>query len=301
MVEELMTRLAERELSAIAGIDSILASERDAHLAVLLRGLRTAHQAGYGQLAAFARLQGLGAGQEASWTSVLRRMELKLADLLPGAITLRALRPLEDELLRAYTERRDAAEGFEREVFASLASLAIRRKMLLTAHVAHATGNETLARELPRPVREYFATGEHRTCMRCLLDRPGTNHALLREKPHTFVCAACHDETIEALPPDLASLFHRWSAEAREARVLDRALTHSSKRRAQDEVHTVLAGLEPKLRPRGAALSAQRHAGPSGPSERIPTTIDRSSEEAGPIERAYDDLLFDYRTLRERW
>jgi len=85
--------------------------------------------------------------------------------------------------------------------------------------------------------------------MRCHLDRPGTLGALERTDPHpyTYLCAACHDEVVAELPPDLATQLDRWAAEAREAKVLQQGLGRASRLNALGRVLHPLAGLEPEL------------------------------------------------------
>jgi hypothetical protein len=137
--------------------------------------------------------------------------------------------------------------------------------------------------------------------MRCLLDRPGERGALARRDPHTYVCRACHDETVAALPPDLAGVFARWPVAQREARVIARALSHSSKQKARDQVHAVLAGQAPRVRKRGTE-PVELPAAPPLPAAADPGAQVPSSEDAmSPSERAYDRELFDYRSARRHW
>jgi hypothetical protein len=137
-----------------------------------------------------------------------------------------------------------------------------------------------------------------------MLDRPGHHGSLEKPDPYTYVCSACHDEVLEDTPPDLAPQVERWSPEARRDRTIHRALSRTEKLRAIKEVHPRLAGLANEMPAPAASrvkespvLSrAQRLFSPVAASDiAVPT------ESAGPLEVAYTDLLFDFRSVRSSW
>ena len=277
-----------RELTIIAGLSAAEDAGSQPPIRTLFTAIKNAHQVAHGQLAALARLEG---------TSTVARVVPVAAE----PMTLPRLLAAEQQFADDYAQARDFAEGLHRDVLARLTDRAEQRVCLLLAHVVKLTRDEDLAAELPLPLSRYFAAKEHRACLRCLLDRPGTLPAMTRTDPEAFVCAACHDEVMQSLPPDLAAVAKGWPAPVREARVVQRALSHSSKQTARDTVHTVIAGQAPRRPKKKDQLSRDYHAGPSAPVEPLATTLRSSRDEATPEEQRYDELLFDYRSLRDRW
>jgi hypothetical protein len=177
--------------------------------------------------------------------------------------------------------------------------------MILLAHIARRKdGDSRAASLLPHPIGAYFASDEDRVCMRCLLDRPGVLPPLEKDDPYTYVCAACHDDAVADVPPDLQVQIPRWSEEARRDRAIHRALGRPEKLRAIKEVHAVLAGLEPEI-PLPASMKREE----SPPVDRarrllsdlVPSDITLDRAGASDDELAYTDLLFDFRSVARNW
>lgn len=270
-----MKNFAARELAMIASIDGALVKESNPELVVLLRSLKEGHQSAHGQLAALARLE--ERPQQKAWplASMVMQLEGWLARTVGAELTLDVLRNLEHKFEVAYTEARDASEGKRRDVFDHLAKRAAQRFHVLKNH-------------------------GKRTCMRCMLDRPGATTALMREDPHIYICAACHGEVRETFPPDIKAQLDTWPAHVRDARIMERALGRSAKQKARDEVHTALAGQPPIVGPKpvpSAAREQQRTGAPiAQPATKLSLPMIDDASEA-----EYTDWLFDYRSIRARW
>src|SRR5204862_3464981 len=115
------------------------------------------------------------------------------------------------------------------------------------AHLAKRSGDPREAARLPLPLERYFAGADVKACMRCHLDRPGTNPPLERVDPHpyTYVCAGCHDDALADWAEDLRAQIWRWPAEARATRMIQHALGRGSILHAADTVLKELSGLKP--------------------------------------------------------
>jgi hypothetical protein len=270
-----MKNFTARELAMIASIDGALVKETNPELVVLLRTLKEGHQDAHGQLTALARLEHRPTAKPWPLASMVMQLEGWLARSWGAQLTLDVLRNLEHKFETAYIEARDLSDGKRFEVLDRLAKRASARLYVL-------------------------ANRSKRTCMRCLLDRPGTETPLLREYPHIYVCSACHGEVRSSFPPDIRSQLDAWPRHVRDARIIERALGRSSKQRAKDEVHTVLAGQLPIVGPKGvkpAKREEQRTGGPvEGRESNLVVTATDSEHEA-----AYTEWLFDYRSIRARW
>ena len=144
--------------------------------------------------------------------------------------------------------------------------------------------------------------------MRCLLDRSGAKPALEKQRPYTYVCAACHTETQAEFPGDLQMQMPRWREQDLHDRVIHKALSRPMKLKAAKEVHTVLAGLPLEARAKVAvAHKAEPARCPTGDLARRPDDAAPNSEPSIPIdgvsveEGSYTTLLFDYRSVRNHW
>jgi hypothetical protein len=269
-----MKNFAARELAIIGSIDGALARESNPELVVLLDAIKEGHQAAYSQVAALARIEHRPMDRPWPIASTVMQLEGWIARSVGAGFHLDVLRNLEHQFERAYFEARDESRGTRRDVLDHLARRASQRM-----HV--------LAKRGPR------------TCMRCLLDRRGPKPALDREHPHIYICAACHGEVRASFSPDLAAQLDSWPARLRDARIIERALGRSSKQRARDEVHTVLAGQAPIVhteQPSRAETPIERSRPVEGLATKlvIPPTDDAD-------EAAYTARLFDYRSIRARW
>ena len=115
------------------------------------------------------------------------------------------MRVAEIELITLYAEAVGRLDGLAKRALRKALGRALVQSHLLTAHIAKRTGSAADAQLLPAPLGDYFAGADPRACMRCHLDRPGKASALERTDPHpyTYLCAACHDDVLAELPPDL--------------------------------------------------------------------------------------------------
>jgi hypothetical protein len=270
-----MKNFAARELAMIASIDGALAKESNPELVVLLRALKEGHQEAHGQVAALARLEHRPPAKPWPLASMVMQLEGLLARSYSAKASLDALRSLEHSFEVAYTEARDDSEGKRRDVFDHLAKRSSQRVYVLTHRGTH-------------------------TCMRCLLDRPGPDERLVRERPHIYICAACHTEVRASFPPDIKAQLEAWPARVRESRIIERALGRPSKQKAKDEIHTVLAGQDRIVGPKPAGNAPRVEQRVSGPVERPESNLVITATDA-EHESTYTEQLFDYQSMRARW
>jgi hypothetical protein len=282
-----MKNFAARELFAIASLDGAIAHARDPEFTLLLRTAKSGHQDAYARVMALTRLEGRDPAPVSRGVAVLMKLEGRLAQVSGSAVTLNVMHFLEDHFVAAYHEAESESEGLRRQVLAELARLAERRRAVIAAHLA------------PHP--ETFVARPLRTCMRCLLDRPGKHAAIVREDPHTFVCAACHDEVRLEYPLDLAAQIDSWLPRVREDRIVEKALSQTSKHHARTSVHAKLAG-QPDATPTKSTpmpvelIERNPRVGPR-PIAAITTMADVGDG----LENDYTLALFDFRSLRADW
>jgi len=215
---------------------------------------------------------------------------------------LQAMRKVEELMLARYREAVEQLEGFEREAMTTVRNRTLKQWMVLVAHVAQRKDADSdHASLLPLPLSSYFATEKVKVCMRCMLDRPGALEPLEKQRPYTYVCAACHDEVAAAFPADLRDSLARAPEALRHDRIIEKALSRPQKLRAQKEVHSILAGLRaeaPAPEKRAESPAAEvRHATAAHPESDISMERTGATEE----ELAYTDLLFDFRSVRRNW
>jgi hypothetical protein len=300
-----LERLIRLEIATIGVTESVAHHEPHPGYTILFHATKTGKQANVEQMNALLRIAGRTEVEGGGMIEPVLRLQTLALQKASTTALLQAMSLVEESLVAQYRELAPTLHGAERRAIESILRRSTKQWMILLAHIARRTDGEARAAELlPRPLSEYFATGEDRVCMRCLLDRPGVLPSLEKDDPYTYVCAACHDEAIADVPPDLQVQIPRWSEKARRDRVIHRALGRPEKLRAIKEVHAVLAGLEPEI---PLPASAQRlESRPVDRAHRLRSelpssdiTLERSG--ASDEELAYTDLLFDFRSVARSW
>ncbi len=305
---ELAARLAPliaRELASIGAIDAARRGQTDPGYSILYHESKEDKQAAVGQMMSLVRMAGEQPTMDGGWVEPVLKAQTRAAQALSTTVTLRGMRVVEDALVDAYRPLLDVLDGTALEAMARVTERAVRRWHLLTAHIAKRTGDADETSRLPHPLSDYFAGEEARACMRCLLDRPGDRGALEvgPPRPVQYVCAACHDEALASFPPDLREQADRWTPDARRDRVILRALGRPLKVKAREEVLTVLSGLAPRVRVPASGQPRKEPAprpADTAPDPALPV-LHAAAADATPSERAYSDLLFDFRSVRNSW
>lgn len=247
-VQQELGALITREIAGIAAIDSAIPHASPDYV-VMFQGAKNGKQANVEQMATIVRMQGGAPDENGGLRKALTSSQAAITSRLSTTMTLRAMRLAEIELVTLYSESIGRAQGVMLRAVAKMLGRAMVHAHLLTAHLAKRTGTKADGRVLPAPLTAYFAGDEARACMRCHLDRPGVARALERHDPHpyTYICAACHDEVLGEVPPDLAAQLDAWPREVREAKIMQHALGRVSKLNAIGRVLYPLAGLEPDV------------------------------------------------------
>ena len=296
--------LLAREIAGIAAIDSAMAHESAPDYVVMFQDAKAGKQANVEQMAALIRMLGKTPDETVGVRKALAKTQAHIASRFGTRHTLQAMRAAETELITLYTESVGRVDGLAKRALRKALGRSLVQSHLLTAHIAKRTGSATEAGLLPAPLDKYFAAADPRACMRCHLDRPGAADPLERTDPHpyTYLCAACHDEVLAELPPDLASQVDRWPRELREATVLQHGLGRVSRLNAIGRVLHPLAGLELEA-PRPAAERAviipamSPTPGPAQTERPGVQTIDKGEG----LEGAYTDQLFDASQVWKHW
>jgi hypothetical protein len=290
------------EIASIGAIDTAIWAEKDPGYITLLRDAKSEKQAAVEQLSTLLRMR----AQNPPEGAVLRETMKEVQALVTGVSRSRAFaafRAAESRLVERYREIHAAQrERLEREVLSSVLERAIKRWHILTAHLA-VLDDATVAAELPRPLSEYFSSSEARVCMRCLFDRPGTREPLRRTKPEpeTFVCAACHDEVVAAIPPDLRIAFDRHSIEARQALVIEKALGRPQRVVASRTVIAALSGLPIRTPSRDERPFAEEKPSRSWAVDEVEADLVVPQEAASSSESAYRETLFRPEKVSRSW
>ena len=303
-VAELVAPLVRLEIASIGAIMAATPKEEDPGYVMLFQETKTGKQANVEQMNTLLRLTGREQVESGGLAEPVLRLQTLALQKTNTTAMLQAMRLVEETLVARYREAVRKLTGFELEAMTRVHDRATKHWMLLIAHVARRKdGDSRHASLLSFPLSSYFANGEDRVCMRCLLDRAGEEPALERERPRTYICSACHDEVLALFPPDLRATLDAEPEERRHNRVIEKALGRPSKTKAIKEVHAVLAGLTPEVPPlaaakRGESLTARvRHATAAQP----PSDIAIGRDGADADELAYTDLLFDFRSVRKSW
>jgi hypothetical protein len=303
----LLSPLIRLEIASIGAIEAAAPRETHPGYVMLFQETKTGKQANVEQMNTLLRIADRKQVEGGGLAEPFLHLQTRALQGVSATAMLQAMRLVEEMLVARYRDVVAELRGFERRALEKVHQRATKHFMILVAHVAQRKDAASAHADLlPLPLSSYFAapTGEVRVCMRCLLDRPGERVALRKEKPHTYVCAACHDEVVADFPADLQLQMGRWSMETYRDRVMHKALGRPEKLRAIKEVHAVLAGLPPDM-PRPAATRSDES--PPAPKERRwgatqpPSDLVLPREGATPDELAYTDLLFDFRSVRRSW
>ena len=297
--------LIQLEIASIGAIESAAHHEADPGYTVLFHATKTGKQANVEQLNTLLRTTGRDEVESGGLIEPVIRLQTLALQKASTTTMLQAMALVEESLVAKYRETAPEHHLRERRTLDHILRRSTKHWMILLAHIARRKdGDSRASLLLPHPLPRYFATDEDRVCMRCYLDRPGVLPALEKEDPYTYVCAACHDEVVADVPPDLQVQIPRWSAESRRDRAIHRALGRPEKLRAIKEVHAVIAGLEPEV-PLPAAMKRQD----SPPVDRarrllsdsVSSDISLARAGASEDELAYTDLLFDFRSVARNW
>jgi hypothetical protein len=302
----LLDPLIHRELATIGAIETVAPRESHPGYVILLRSAKMSKQASVEQMSAMIRAAGAQPTESGAPIEAMLKLQSALARRLGTTPVLRAMRLAEAEIVRAYGEVLDRFDGIHRKGLEACWHRAIKRLTVLTAHIA-IRGRKPELEEiaaLPMPLGAYFAHGEARVCFRCLFDRPGKAAPLERGDPHpyTYLCAACHEETLGAFPKDLLESARRWTARERESHVLERALGRPSKLQAELLVLAKMSGIAADMPPIPVPYKTAVDASPKRRAPAQPTPrVELGAAGESPLEEAYVDALFDYDTVRGNW
>jgi hypothetical protein len=293
-----------REIAGIAAIDSAIPRESAPDYVAMFQAAKNSKQANVEQMVTLIRMLGGAPPEGGGIRRTLMQMQTALSARVSTTMTLRAMQVAEVALVTLYTTAAGETDGVARRGLGKALGRALVRAHVLTAHLARRTGAAADLQILPFPLPTYFVGPEPRACMRCHLDRPGSLRALERRDshPYTYICAACHDEVITEMSPDLATQLGRWPPPVREARVMQHALSRVSKLNAIGQVLHPLAGLDPLI-PLPAAERADvvptvaPTPGPAAAEQRGTLVIGTAD---GP-EGEYIDRLFSRTGVWESW
>jgi hypothetical protein len=297
--------LIRLEIASIGAIESAAHHEADPGYTILFHATKTGKQANVEQMNTLLRTADESEVESGGLIEPVIRLQTLALQKANTTAMLQAMSLVEESLVAKYRDTAPTHHWVERRALDHILRRSTKQWMILLAHIARRKPNDSRAAAvLPHPLDAYFATAEDRVCMRCLLDRPGVLPPLEKEDPYTYVCAACHDDAMADVPPDLRVQIPRWSAETRRDRIIHRALSRPEKLRAIKEVHAVLAGLEPDV-----PLPASAKRMESRPVDRaryllsdmVPSDISLDRAGASEDELAYTDLLFDFRSVARSW
>jgi hypothetical protein len=302
---DVVNALIWRELAAIGAIDAAVPRQTDPGYTFLFLETKLEKQANVTQLTTLLRMNSLQPEFSTGLTGIVLKTQAALVQAVDTTATLRAMRLVGRELVHQYTRSLEAVGAIASATFRKALGRAIVQDTILGAHIARRTGDPVDARELPRPLPEYFATDAARVCMRCLLDRPGSAAALVRDEPRPpqYICAACHQEVFEDLPPDLREQATRWPAELRDDRIIHHALSRPARLTAIHHVLHPLSGL-PREVPQVAldrAIDFPSALATPGPTSGTPAAVRAIEPMSGGFEEDYVTTLFDPARVRAHW
>jgi hypothetical protein len=305
VLSSLLSPLIRLELASIGAIESASSREADPEYVILFMDTKTGKQASVEQMNSLLRRASAPETESGGIAEPMIRLQTVALQKASTTAMLEAMRLVEETLVARYRDVLPQLRGLERRAMQHVLDRAVKHWVVLIAHVAQRKdGDSSHADLLPYPLSSYFASPADRVCMRCMFDRPGKRGALQKEKPHTYLCAGCHDEVIGHFPPDLQRQVPRWSSDARRDRILHKAFSRLEKLRAVHEVQAVLAGMEPKIPMPAVERIADRTPVPTGrgrQAAQAPADLLLAREGAAPDELAYTDQLFDFRSVRRSW
>ena len=306
--DELADRLSpliQMEIASIGAIESAGPREANPGYTVLFQDAKQGKQANVEQMNTLLRLVGKKQVESGGVLGPILHLQTLALQRTNLTALLAAMRLVEETLVARYRDALPSLDGLARKTMQTVFERASRHWLVILAHIAQRKeGNSDHADILPLPLSAYFASEEDRVCMRCLFDRPGEHDALEKQDPYTYLCSACHDETIVEFPPDLRVQMSTWDADSHRDRVLHKALGRPSKLVAIKEVQSVLAELPPRV-PVSAVAKAEKSP-PIRPvvgRHKVQPPSDMVLERDGATaeEQAYTDLLFDFRSVRLNW
>jgi hypothetical protein len=301
---ETLSPLIRMEIAGIGAIGSISPREKHPAYTVLFHDARQGKQANVEQMNTLLRLIGKAEVGTGGMLEPILHLQTLILQRASFTVLLSAMRLVEETLVARYRDALPSLDGIAQKTMEHILGRAARHWVTLLAHGEQRKERDSRRSDnLPLPLSAYFATDEDRVCMRCLFDRAGEHPALEKEDPYTYLCAACHDETIREFPSDLREQMSKWSADAHRNRVLHKALGRPMKMKAIEEVQAVLAGLSPEIPASAAEKAARsldaptvRHRRAAQPAADLSLGVDGTAEE-----QAYTDLLFDFRSVRRSW
>ena len=308
-LRDVLQPIIRAELATIAALDRVTQHTDDPGYVILYHSAKTTKQASVEQMLVQLRAAGEEPSEHAGALGAVMQLQTLLLQKVGTSAAIAAMRLVEEEIVVRYRDAYDAQTGAAKDALRRPYHRAVTRWVVLMAHVAQRReGDSSLVEKLPLPLGAYFASGEDRVCMRCLLDRPGADPALgalerSRPRPTQYICAACHAEVLSHFPPDLLAQADRWPIATREDRVIERSLSRPEKLLAERDVLARMSGLEPDV-PAPAATRAAESPPVTTPGARAaqpPSRLDLPREGASDLELAYTDLLFDFRSVRANW
>jgi hypothetical protein len=298
-----LTSLIRMEIASIGAIESAGPTEAHPGYTILFQDAKQGKQSNVEQMNTLLRLVGKTQVQSGGMLEPILHLQTKALQHANLTVLLSAMRLVEETLVARYRDLLPSLEGLAQQTMNRVFARTTRHWLVLLAHIAQRKEGDSHADILPLPLSAYFASKEDRVCMRCLFDRPGERAALEKQDPYTYLCAACHDETVAEFPPDLRVQMPTWSAESHRDRVLHKALGRPMKLTAIKEVQSVLAGQPPEVPvPATEKVEESPPARPARHRHTAQPPADLVLEPASAAdEQAYTDLLFDFRSVRQNW
>jgi hypothetical protein len=281
MVEALKS-IISHELASIGAIDAATPHVSEPGYVILLRSAKLGKQANVEQMASMLRVAGEPRVPHPSRLEPLLKLQSNLSARIATVALLHSMRLVESAIVAAYEEAMGTLPAKFERGFEKCWRRARKHLFVLEAHLEN---------------------DDARVCFRCLLDRAGERSPIERGDPYpyTYICSACHDETLASFPRDIAASMPEWSDHDRDMRVIEQALGRPSKLAAELQVLNKMSGLAPELPPPPTpykkAFNQGRHHARRQPDAIAVLDFD----DASPAESDYIRLLFDYESVRERW
>ncbi|HEX9163617.1 MAG TPA: hypothetical protein VF980_18060 [Thermoanaerobaculia bacterium] len=300
---DLLNPIIYREIASIGAIDTAMRHEDNPGYVVLFRSAKSGKQANIEQMTAMLRVEGMTPVTSAAAIESLLKLQAAVMEWLGTTPMLRAMRIVEAEIAAHYDAAYGRLDGMYQKSIEKAWHRCKRNVGVLTAHIGkRARMHIDALLRVPDPLENYFAHDEARVCMRCLFDRPGELGPLERHDPHPYqyICAACHEEVLSSFPPDIAEKSDQWSDRDLESRIIEKALSRPSKLIAEGVVVAKMSGLVPDM-PLPAMAWKKPVDVTGAPTATQPPPETDIPPARSPEERLYDELLFDYESVRNNW
>jgi hypothetical protein len=282
MIGDLLNPILYRELASIGALDSAISREDKPGFVELFLAAKYGKQASVGQMMSILRAEGETPVVSGGVVEAVLKMQTVVAEWMGTIPTLTAMRLVETDIVAHYERAYDELDGTYKKAIEKAMHRAKKRVMILDAQLANRGG---------------------KACMRCHLDRPGQLAALERTdpEPYQYICSACHEEVLAEFPPDIAEKSGQWTRRELENKVLEKAISRSSKLTVESTVLCKLADLAPDMpKPPMPYKNAIDVTGGSVTATQPPAEV-----EIPPCksldERLYTELLFDYESVRRNW